>query len=197
MRGRSSTSDQRLKASKAMAQNEVGTGGPPVGYGTRQTTARSPPRLGRAAHLLRDPWGWTNRGLLSRRPDEVGTQVLPIFEPFGLSSRSCCSTGRLMRSLSPSWWGWRPADLRIPPFFTARTQRAAATSVRVGGGVLGQDRVVRRRLHGPTSTLDPWTQFAINYLLSVIDGLWSLRLAKSWIHERVCTWYVQWYMYMM
>ena len=31
-----------------------------------------------------------------------------IFEPYGLSSRSCCSTGRLMRRLSPIWWGWWP-----------------------------------------------------------------------------------------
>ena len=76
--------------------------------------------------------GWTNQVLLSRRPDEVGTRVLPIFEPFGLSSRSCCSTGRLMRSLSPLVGV--VADLRLPPFFTVRTQCTAATSVRVGWG---------------------------------------------------------------
>jgi hypothetical protein len=45
----------------------MGTGGPSVGYGTRQTTARSPPRLGCAAHLQQDPGGWTNQVLLSRR----------------------------------------------------------------------------------------------------------------------------------
>jgi hypothetical protein len=70
--------NQRSKARKAKARNDVGTGGPPVGYGTRQTTARSPPRLGRAAYLQRDPGGWTNQVLLSRRPDEVGLQVLPF-----------------------------------------------------------------------------------------------------------------------
>ena len=71
--------NQRSKASKAKAQNNVGTGGPPVGHGTCQTTARPPPRLGRGAHLHRDPGGWISHGLLSRRPDEVGTQVLPFF----------------------------------------------------------------------------------------------------------------------
>ena len=35
-----------------------------------------------------------------RRPDKVGIPWLPTFESFGLSSGSCCSTGRLMRSSS-------------------------------------------------------------------------------------------------
>ena len=37
-------------------------------------------------------------------PTRSGRLCCQFFEPFGLSSRSCCSTGRLMRSLAP-WWG--------------------------------------------------------------------------------------------
>ncbi len=42
-----------------------------------------------------------------------------IFEPFGLSSRSCCLTGRLMRRLSPLVGV--VAYLRLTNFFAART----------------------------------------------------------------------------
>jgi hypothetical protein len=146
-------SNQRSKASKAKAQNSVGTGGPPVGYGTRQTTARSPPQLGRAAHLQRDPRGWIYQGLLSGRPDEVGTQVLPFFEPFGLSSRSCCSTGRLMRSLSPIGGGGGRSE--ASPFFHCENTVHNSNFSPGWGGGRGQDRMARRQRRGPTSTPGP------------------------------------------
>ena len=156
--------NQRSKASKAKAQNGVGTGGPPVGYGSRQTTARSPPQLGRAAHLQRDPRGWIYQGLLSGRPDEVGTQVLPIFEPFGLSSRSCCSTGRLMRSLAPWWGGGRSEASSF--FLLGDTTRSGGFSPG-RGGARAWEQTWRRRLQSAPQTPNPDTKLAMKYLLSV------------------------------
>jgi hypothetical protein len=58
-----------------------------------------------------------------RQLDKVGIPWLPSFEPFGSSSRSCCSTGRLIRSSS----------LRLPLFSPAR-HSSSGKAGRDGGG---------------------------------------------------------------
>ena len=78
---------------------------------------------------------------------------LPNFEPLGFSSRSCRSTGRLMRSLAP-WWG--EADLRLPPFFPAETRRVAAASAGFSGR--GQDRSYVYRSYALEQRADYQTQ---------------------------------------
>ena len=66
-----------------------------------------------------------------RQLDKVGIPWLPSFEPFGLSSRSCCSTGRLIRS-SPLWWC---CGSEASTFFSHETcEQWSIASGWVGGG---------------------------------------------------------------
>ena len=91
---------------------------------------------------------------LSRRADQVGMPRLPIFEPFGLSSRSCCSTGRLMRS----WFiDGNLADLRLSFFPPRSLPERAMASVRPGWGGPGQRG--RSTTNGPRPR-DPGRKFA-------------------------------------
>jgi hypothetical protein len=106
--------------------------------------------------------------------DKVGILWLPSFEPFGLSSRSCCSTGRLMRSSSLSVmlriWGFH--------FFLPRDTQAVGNCFKPGGAGAGQDKrlwhrrlcALRRRpeLGGPNNKLS----------YSVTAGVMLSRLAK-------------------
>ena len=89
-----------------------------------------------------------------RRADQVGMPRLPIFEPFGLSSRSCCSTGRLMRS----WFiDGNLADLRLSFFPPRSLPERAMASVRPGWG--GPGPRGRSTTNGPRPR-DPGRKFA-------------------------------------
>ncbi len=97
------------------------------------------PRLGCAAHLQRDLRGMGQPSTTlpaARRGRDAS--VAKFFKQFSLNSRSCCLTGRLMRRMSPMVRVI--ADLRLPLFFTVRTQCTTATSVLVWGGGKGQGR---------------------------------------------------------
>jgi hypothetical protein len=111
---------------------------------------------------------WTNQVLLSRRPDEVGTRVLPIFEPFGLSSRSCCSTGRLTpsRDEKPIPLGGGGGRSEASPFFH-RENTVHGSNFSPGWVGPGPGPGKRRRRQGSTSTPGTRTQFAINRILGV------------------------------
>ena len=109
---------------------------------------------------------------------------LPNFEPLGFSSRSCRSTGRLMRSLAP-WWG--EADLRLPPFFPEKTRRVAAASAGFSGR--GQDRsyVTGATPSSSAPTTKPsWTQTCNEYLLSVTKLTHCTIACKSFAPARAC-----------
>ncbi len=84
-------------------------------YACQWSRHSSPHQLGRTVQLQRDHRGrgqpssrapahhahdFDGLPRLLRRPDKVGTQGLPIFKAICFSPRSCCSTSRLVRSLS-------------------------------------------------------------------------------------------------
>jgi hypothetical protein len=120
------------------------TGGPRVGNGARQTTARSPPRLGCAADLHRDPGDRPTKYCSLGGPTRLGRKCCQVFDSLGLSFTSCYLMGRLMRRPSPL--AGVVADLRLPLFFTVRTQRTAATSVRGWAGGRAGRRGARANL---------------------------------------------------
>jgi hypothetical protein len=92
---------------------------------------------------------------LSRRADQVGMQRLSILELFGLSSRSCCSTGRLMRS----WFinGEFSGSEALIFFRRARFQRRRWLQFGRGGG--GPGPRGRSTTNGPRPR-DPGRKFA-------------------------------------
>ena len=98
-------------------------------------------------------------------PTRSGRLCCQFFEPFGLSSRSCCSTGRLMRSLAPWWGGGRSEASSF--FLLGDTTRSSGFSPGRGAGPgprsgRGNDACSQR-----PKTLDPDTKLAVKYLLSV------------------------------
>ena len=122
------------------------------GHGTCQTTPCSPPDSDAQRSCIGTPRDGANNAPLPGIPTRSDVRVAN-FEPLGFSSRSCRSTGRLMRSLAP-WWG--EADLRLPPFFPAETRRVAAASAGFSGR--GQDRSYVYRSYALEQRADYQTQ---------------------------------------
>ncbi len=68
------------------------------GHCTYQTTPCSPRDSDSQRSCIGTPRGWGQSKLYSPASRRSRMSELPIFKPLGFSSRSCCSTGRLMRS---------------------------------------------------------------------------------------------------
>jgi hypothetical protein len=91
---------------------------------------------------------------------------LPNFEPLGFSSRSCRSTGRLMRSLAP-WWGEGRSE--ASSFFPCGdSTRSSNFSLGFRGGARTGATYTRATPSSSASITKPsWTQTCNEYLLSV------------------------------
>ena len=97
-------------------------------------------------------------------PTRSGRLCCQFFEPFGLSSRSCCSTGRLMRSLAPWWGGGRSEASSF--FLLGDTTRSGGFSPG-RGGARAWELTWRRRLQSAPQTPNPDTKLAMKYPLRV------------------------------
>ena len=91
---------------------------------------------------------------------------LPNFEPLGFSSRSCRSTGRLMRSLAP-WWGEGRSE--ASSFFPCGdSTRSSNFGLGFRGGARTGATYTRATPSSSASITKPsWTQTCNEYLLSV------------------------------
>jgi hypothetical protein len=102
---------------------------------------------------------------LFRRADQVGMPRLPILEPFGLSFRSCCLTGRLMRS----WFiegELSGSEALIFPAALASSKSDGFSSAGVGAGQ-GRVEGERRTAHAPET---PDGSLRIKLIYSVTVG---------------------------
>jgi hypothetical protein len=110
-----------------------------------------------------------------RQLDKVGISWLPSFEPFGLSSRSCCSTGRLMRS-SPLWWCCR-SEASTFSSHEAHEQWSIAS----GWAGWGRARSSGLSTNGcaPSAIDFSWASQNNKLSYSVTAGVVSFRLAKD------------------
>jgi hypothetical protein len=110
---------------------------------------------------------------------------LPNFEPLGFSSRSCRSTGRLMRSLAP-WWGEGRSE--ASSFFPCGdSTRSSNFSLGFRGGArTGATYTGATPSSSASITKPSWTQTCNEYLLSVTKLTHCTIACKSFAPARAC-----------
>jgi hypothetical protein len=110
---------------------------------------------------------------------------LPNFEPLGFSSRSCRSTGRLMRSLAP-WWGKGRSE--ASPFFPCgdSTHSCNFSLGFRGGARTGATHTGATPSSSAPITKPSWTQTCNEYLLSVTKLTHCTIACKSFAPARAC-----------
>ena len=110
---------------------------------------------------------------------------LPNFEPLGFSSRSCRSTGRLMRSLAP-WWGKGRSE--ASPFFPCgdSTHSCNFSLGFRGGARTGATHTGATPSSSAPITKPSWTQTCNEYSLSVAKLTHCTIACKSFAPARAC-----------
>jgi len=154
------------------------------GHGTCQTTPCSPPDSDAQRSCIGTPRDGANNAPLPGIPTRSDVRVAN-FEPLGFSSRSCRSTGRLMRSLAP-WWGEGQSE--ASSFFPCGdSTRSSNFSLGFRGGARTGATYTRATPSSSASITKPsWTQTCNEYLLSVTKLTHCTIACKSFAPARAC-----------